>query len=353
MPTAGARGKAARLTRMEAGLRGQAGAEPGRRCAARRPAGAWPRRPACARPAGRLPPRRHQAALRRLGRADGLLPLFGDAGRPLRARRAWRAADALAGQRRALRRAAGDQPSAGLRQGLPRPRPGLHPARRAGSRRDGRRGSGGNAGLAGAARGDRRLARRTQTLLDAVAALRRQTSPTAGWRWKSASSRPWPRASRPASRAAIRLSERVHHRPVEAIGLALRGGLGVAAGWLGRIGRHKQPWLGDRQAMTTEPQAASDPAALQAQVSGSSFYAAMRVMPKARARGHVRDLHASAAWSTTSPTTARGRARRGPRSSTGGAPISTRSTPAGRPGRPASCRTPVRASACGRRISSP
>src|ERR1700716_4573924 len=32
--------------------------------------------------------------------------------------------------------------------------------------------------------------------------------------------------------------------------------------------------------MTIEPQAASDPAALQAQVSGSSFYAAMRVMPK-------------------------------------------------------------------------
>jgi phytoene synthase len=33
--------------------------------------------------------------------------------------------------------------------------------------------------------------------------------------------------------------------------------------------------------MTTDPQAASGPAALQAQVSGSSFYAAMRVMPKA------------------------------------------------------------------------
>jgi presqualene diphosphate synthase len=33
--------------------------------------------------------------------------------------------------------------------------------------------------------------------------------------------------------------------------------------------------------MTIEPQAAADPAALQAQVSGSSFYAAMRVMPKA------------------------------------------------------------------------
>ena len=43
------------------------------------------------------------------------------------------------------------------------------------------------------------------------------------------------------------LSERVHHHAVEAIGLALRGGLGVAAGWLGRIGRHKQPRLGDRQ----------------------------------------------------------------------------------------------------------
>jgi squalene synthase HpnD len=33
--------------------------------------------------------------------------------------------------------------------------------------------------------------------------------------------------------------------------------------------------------MKSEPQAAADPAALQAQVSGSSFYAAMRVMPKA------------------------------------------------------------------------
>ena len=47
--------------------------------------------------ARRLPPRRDQAALRRLGRADGLLPLFGDAGRPLRARRAWRGPRDLAG----------------------------------------------------------------------------------------------------------------------------------------------------------------------------------------------------------------------------------------------------------------
>ena len=43
------------------------------------------------------------------------------------------------------------------------------------------------------------------------------------------------------------LSQRVHHHPVEAICLALRGGLGVAAGWLGRMGRQKQPGLRDRQ----------------------------------------------------------------------------------------------------------
>ena len=50
--------------------------------------------PPCARSPGSLPPRRHQAALRRLGRAHGLLPLFGGAGRPLRARPAWRSRSA-------------------------------------------------------------------------------------------------------------------------------------------------------------------------------------------------------------------------------------------------------------------
>ncbi|MBN9086571.1 MAG: squalene synthase HpnC [Reyranella sp.] len=39
------------------------------------------------------------------------------------------------------------------------------------------------------------------------------------------------------------LSERVHHRPIEAVGLSLRGAFGVAIGWLGGIGRHKQPRL--------------------------------------------------------------------------------------------------------------
>src|SRR4029077_2140550 len=52
-----------------------------------------------------------------------------------------------------------------------------------------------------------------------------------------------------AARLARRdpLSQRVHHHPVEAAGLALRGGLGVVPGWCARIGRHKQPRLGDRQ----------------------------------------------------------------------------------------------------------
>ena len=72
-----------------------------------------------------------QAALRRLARAHALLQPLGDAGRPLRARCAWRgAADDLAGLRRDLRGAAGDQPSAGLRQGLPQSRPRLPAARR-------------------------------------------------------------------------------------------------------------------------------------------------------------------------------------------------------------------------------
>ena len=82
--------KLEQLARMEAGAARRGGANPEGVGAACRPAGARPHGPACARPAGSLPPRRHQAALRRLGRADGLLPLFGGAGRPLRARRAWR-----------------------------------------------------------------------------------------------------------------------------------------------------------------------------------------------------------------------------------------------------------------------
>ena len=69
-------------------------------------------------PPDRVPHGRHQAALSRLGRSDRLLQLLGHAGRPLRARRAWREPRDLAGQRRALRGAADHQSPAGLREGL-------------------------------------------------------------------------------------------------------------------------------------------------------------------------------------------------------------------------------------------
>ena len=88
-----------------------------------------------ARSARGIPARRDQAALCRLGRSDGLLPLFGDAGGTLRARCPWRGPRLLARQRRALRRAPGDQSPAGLRQGLSRTRPRLSAARRAGRAR--------------------------------------------------------------------------------------------------------------------------------------------------------------------------------------------------------------------------
>lgn len=46
-----------------------------------------------------------------------------------------------------------------------------------------------------------------------------------------------------AARLARRdpLSQRVHHHPVEAIGLSLRGALSVALGWLGRTSRQQAP----------------------------------------------------------------------------------------------------------------
>ena len=86
--------------------------------------GALPRR------AARVPPGRGEAALPRLGRSDGILPLFGRAGRPAAARSARRGPAYLAGIGRAVRRAASPQPSAGLRRRLPRPRPRLYTAER-------------------------------------------------------------------------------------------------------------------------------------------------------------------------------------------------------------------------------
>ena len=78
--------------------------------------------------------------------------LFGDAGRPLRARRARREPQHLAGQRRAMRGVADHQSSAGLQGRLPQSRPRLYSARRARRARRRRRSARRAARLAGAAR---------------------------------------------------------------------------------------------------------------------------------------------------------------------------------------------------------
>ena len=106
--------------------------------------------------------------------------------------------DTLAGQRRALRRAAGDQSSAGLRQGLPRARPGLHPARRTRRQRNGRRRAGGSARPRRPCAGRSRTWPGARKRCSSSRGPSPATSPTAGWRWRSASSRPWRRASRRA-----------------------------------------------------------------------------------------------------------------------------------------------------------
>ena len=73
--------------------------QPERRCVCA-PASPRPASPrSTRRTAGGLPPRRDQAALRQLGRADGLLPLLRHAGRPARARPA-RRGRATPGRRR-------------------------------------------------------------------------------------------------------------------------------------------------------------------------------------------------------------------------------------------------------------
>ena len=130
------RGRKARLSRpARGGTAGQgrhpAGSGQPAPCAGRARDAAAPR----ARRAGRVPDGRHQAALRELGRGDPLLPLFGDAGRPLHARRPWREHLDLGGVRCAVRRPADQQPSAGLRQGFPRSRSRLPAARCAGGSR--------------------------------------------------------------------------------------------------------------------------------------------------------------------------------------------------------------------------
>ena len=103
---------------------------------------------------------------RRLGRSDGVLPLFGLAGRPPAARPARREPGHLAAFGRAVLGAAGAQPSAGLRRRLPPARPRLPAADgscRAGNRR---RGADGRRVEPGAAPRARRLLDRTAVLVD-------------------------------------------------------------------------------------------------------------------------------------------------------------------------------------------
>jgi arylformamidase len=86
----------------------------------------------CPRPRLGLQAGRNEGPLCRLGRAHGLLRPVGRAGRAVSARAARRGPAALRLLRRPVQRAAGHQPSAGLRRGLPQSRPGVSAGRLAG-----------------------------------------------------------------------------------------------------------------------------------------------------------------------------------------------------------------------------
>ena len=201
-------------------------------------------RPPCARPAGSLPPRRHQAALCRLGRADGLLPLFGGAGRPLRARPAWRVPalwplnDALCAALQVINHL---QDCAKDYRELDRVYIPLDALRAAGPGRARRSASRQaspalRAVIAGLAPTHRRAAR-------SIAAVRRShRRPAAG-----AGSRRHPGAGREPRASPERRDPLSRARPPSCQSrppaLALRGGLGVACRRLGRMFGSRQPGL--------------------------------------------------------------------------------------------------------------
>ena len=146
-------------------------------------------------------------------------------------------------QRRAVRGAAGHQPSPGLRQGLPRARPRLRAARCARRPGPGCAGTRRATGLAAAARRDRRPGRSAP----APCSINRDRSPIAspigGWRWKSAVIQALAESLVHRLERRDPLSERVHHRPAEAAAVALRGALGVSLRRLGRMFGFRQPGL--------------------------------------------------------------------------------------------------------------
>ena len=210
-PRDAARGREARAPRS---ARGQP-ARPRRHNAGRHRAarGAGRARPVAAARAGSaqgVPAGRHQAALRRLGRPDRLLPLFGDAGRPLRARRAWREPRRPGRRPTRLRGAADHQSPAGLRARTTATSTGSMSR----SMRSRRRAP---ASRRWARRAPRRTAAPACTALPtapaacwARAAILPARSRTCGSRWKSRSSSRWRGISCTLLRTRDPLSERVH-----------------------------------------------------------------------------------------------------------------------------------------------
>ena len=183
--------KLALLDRLEAGLLGRHD-ETARGCrAAHGAARAEPVAAPCPGPLDCVPDGRHQAALSRLGRPDELLHLLGHAGGTLRARCAWRGSVDLAGQRRALRRAADHQSPAGLPGRLPQSRSRLRAARCAGrDRRDGR-GAGPRSEHAGAAPVPAQPRRCAPEHSSTKARRSPPASTTSGWPWRLPSSTRW------------------------------------------------------------------------------------------------------------------------------------------------------------------
>ena len=211
-------------------------------------------------------------------------------------RATWPATDALCA------RAADHQPPAGLRQGLSRSRPRLCSARCAGGARarPSRRSAQARASpaLRAAIAG---LRRRTEALLRESEAFRRadrRLPARAGGRRHPAARRATRRA---CCRRATRLSERVHLGKAGFAGFGLLGLVSGAAAGVGRSSRAGSP---ERAGCVSAGVGRSLQPRLPPKRGVGQLVLRRHAHPAARAaRGDVRDLFASAARSTTSPTT--------------------------------------------------
>ena len=235
-----------------------------------------PDRPARTRPSGRLSPGRDPKPIRQLGRADGLLPIFGGAGRPIHAGCPRRRPFDLACLRCAVRRLAGDQPPSGLRERLPRPRPRL-PA------------DGWPRGEWRSHRGTRRrevdtgLARHDPRMLGAdgrPAGGRQIAGPEGSRRPASSEIGVIQTLAESLNRRLKRrdpLADRVHHTRDAAIGVAAVG-RNLDPGVASRLSPHAPACGIPRRMTATSETTAAD---LEAKVSGSSFYNALRIPAQA------------------------------------------------------------------------